>query len=193
MKKNFAFIAIASLLIVFIGCSQPSDSKTSSNEVLSKLLIGKEIAMATKAELGKNLLNAIHTKGTAGAVDFCNTRAIPLTDSMAIVKNAKVSRLSDQPRNPNNIATESFLTQIKTFKAQLSADKELKGNTIEHEGKNYQCYPIVTNGMCIQCHGKKGTDIAPETLKVIEEKYPNDQATGYTENQLRGIWVIEMD
>ena len=47
--------------------------------------------------------------------------------------------------------------------------------------------------MCLQCHGSKGIDIAPETLKVIEEKYPNDQATGYTENQLRGIWVIELD
>jgi hypothetical protein len=47
--------------------------------------------------------------------------------------------------------------------------------------------------MCLQYHGSEGTDIAPETLKVIEEKYSNDQATGYTENQLRGIWVLEMD
>jgi hypothetical protein len=178
MKKNFAIIAIASLLIVFIGCSQPSDSKTSSNEEYSPLKLGKEIAMATKGELGKNLLNAINTKGAAGAVDFCNTQAIPLTDSMAIVKNAKVSRLSDQPRNPNNLAAEPFLTQIKTFKVQLSTNEELHGNTIIHNGKNYQCYPIITNGMCLQCHGSEGTEIAPETLKVIEEKYSHDQATG---------------
>jgi hypothetical protein len=47
--------------------------------------------------------------------------------------------------------------------------------------------------MFLQYHVSEGTDIAPETLKVIEEKYPIDQATGYTEKQLRGIWVIEMD
>ena len=64
--------------------------------------------MATKGKLGKNLLNAINTKVAAGAVDFCNTQAIPLRDRMVIVKNAKESQLSNQPRNPNNIATESF-------------------------------------------------------------------------------------
>ena len=104
---------------MFIVFSQPSDSNTSSNEEYSPLKLGKEIAMATKGELGKNLLNAINTKGAAGAVDFCNTQAIPLRDSMVIVKYSKVSQLNNQPRNPNNIATESFLTFVKTFKLQL--------------------------------------------------------------------------
>jgi|TARA_B110000240_G_scaffold47236_1_gene53538 hypothetical protein len=84
MKKNFTRIALESLLIVFIGCSQPLYSNTSSNEESSPLQLEKEIAVATKGVLGKNLLNAINTKGVAGAVDFCNTQAIPLTDSMAI-------------------------------------------------------------------------------------------------------------
>ena len=106
---------------MFIGCSQPSDSNTSSNEESSPLKLGKEIAMATKGELGKNLLNAINTKGAAGAVDFCNTQAIPLRYSMVIVKYSKVSQLSNQPRNPNNIATESFLTSVKTFKLQSAS------------------------------------------------------------------------
>ena len=109
------------------------------------------------------------------------------------VKHAKVSRLSDLPRNPNNFASEPFLSQISTYKTQLLNGDKLNGNSILHEGKEYRCYPIVTNGMCLQCHGKKGTDIAPETLKVLNEKYPNDLATGYSANQLRGIWVVEMN
>ncbi|MDC1430787.1 hypothetical protein N8223_00900 [Bacteroidia bacterium] len=104
---------------MFIVLSQPSDSNTSSNEEYSPLKLGKEIAMATKGELGKNLLNAINTKGAAGAVDFCNTQAIPLRYSMVIVKYSKVNQLCNQPRNPNNIATESFLTSVKTFKLYL--------------------------------------------------------------------------
>ena len=75
--------------------------------------------MATNGKLGKNLLNAINTKVAAGAVDFCNTQAIPLRYSMVIVKYSKVNQLSNQPRNPNNIATESFLTSVKTFKLYL--------------------------------------------------------------------------
>ena len=53
-------------------------------------------------------------------------------------------------------------------------------------------YPITTNGMCLQCHGEKGTDVAPTTLTVLEALYPEDQATGYAADELRGVWVVEM-
>ena len=53
-------------------------------------------------------------------------------------------------------------------------------------------YPITTQAMCLQCHGNPESDIAPETLSAIERFYPEDLATGYGENELRGIWVVEM-
>lgn len=195
MNKHFVFTVIVALLFAFIGCSGPTNTSTTEHKppVDTDLQLGKEIALATKAVLGKHLTHAIQTKGTAGAVDFCSLQAISLTDSVGFVKHAKVSRLSDLPRNPNNFAREPFLSQISTYKTQLLNGDKLNGNSILHEGKEYRCYPIVTNGMCLQCHGKKGTDIAPETLKVLNEKYPNDLATGYSANQLRGIWVVEMN
>ncbi len=45
--------------------------------------MGRNYAGATKTELGKNLLAAIKEHGSAGAVTFCNTKAIQLTDSMS--------------------------------------------------------------------------------------------------------------
>jgi hypothetical protein len=50
-------------------------------------------------------------------------------------------------------------------------------------------YPIVTNSMCLSCHGTE-KDIAPEVAKRIIKFYPMDKATGYAENQVRGIWSI---
>ena len=60
-----------------------------------------------------------------------------------------------------------------------------------YKQNNY--YPIVTNAMCMQCHGKKDLQIKPETLAAIGEFYPEDKATGYGENELRGIWVVEQN
>jgi hypothetical protein len=51
-------------------------------------------------------------------------------------------------------------------------------------------YPIKTNSMCLQCHGNPASDIKPLTLAQIDKLYPNDLATGYSENQVRGIWSI---
>jgi cytochrome c553 len=54
-------------------------------------------------------------------------------------------------------------------------------------------YPIETNKMCLQCHGKPGTDIKVSTIEKIEKYYPMDKAKEYAENQLRGIFVVEMN
>lgn len=155
--------------------------------------VGLNIANATKAQLGKNLMAAIKEHGAPGAVTFCNTRAIPLTDSMAKEYHAYVKRVSDQPRNPGNNANETELQYIQQMKEQLANGENPKPVVAEVNGKMVGYYAIITNQMCLQCHGDKGKDILPETWANIKKAYPNDKATGYGENQLRGIWVVEMD
>lgn len=157
------------------------------------LQLGQELAMNTKKVLGKNLMGAINSKGTAEALSFCNTKAIHLTDSMAIELNAKIKRVSDKNRNPNNKANEQELAYIESAKAQLEAGEEITPQLTEIDNKLVGYYPITTNQMCLQCHGELNTDVKTETLQKIKELYPADKATGYSTNQLRGIWVVEMD
>lgn len=154
---------------------------------------GMNIALGTKAVLGKNLLTAIKTKGTDKAVNFCNERAIPLTDSMAIKLNAKIRRVSDKNRNINNLANKAELEYINLAKADLKKNGKASPKLQEIDNKMVGYYPITTNNMCLQCHGDPKTNINKETLKTINLKYPEDNAIGYTANELRGIWVITMD
>ncbi len=153
---------------------------------------GSQLAMATKSVLGKNLLEAINREGSAGALTFCNTRAIPLTDSMSIALGARIRRVSDQARNPGNRAGEEELSYIRQAKEQLRNGQEPKPAIHLQEGLAIGYYPITTNKMCLQCHGQPGKDISDDTQKAISRLYPEDQAVGYGENALRGIFVVEM-
>lgn len=154
--------------------------------------MGLNYANGTKSQLGKNLLAAIKEFGPAGAVKFCNTRAIPLTDSMAKVYKVTIKRVSDKPRNPNNKANETELSFINELKNNISNGKKLTPKVIEKDGKMIGYYAIETNKMCMQCHGRKDSDISPETYNAISKLYPADKAFNYGENQIRGIWVVEM-
>ena len=158
----------------------------------SDLERGKSYAMQTKSVLGKNLLGAIKTKGTEGALAFCNTRAYPLTDSMAQVLDVHIKRVSDRPRNPQNQANETELAYIETTKSQLEAGEKPKPKLLDLKAKVVGYYPIITNKMCMQCHGKSGEEIKPGTLTRLAELYPDDQAQNYGINELRGIWVVKM-
>lgn len=153
---------------------------------------GKAYALQTKAVLGKNLMAAINVEGTTGAVDFCNTRAIPLTDSSAQALAVHIRRVSDRPRNPDNAADSLQLEQIEAIRGDLMEGKTNAYRLIETEHEVTGFYPIMTNAMCLQCHGKKGEDVKTATLSALETLYPDDQATGYVANQLRGVWVVTM-
>ncbi|MEO9894037.1 DUF3365 domain-containing protein [Aurantibacter sp.] len=155
--------------------------------------IGLGYALATKAELGKNLMKAINKNGTVAAIEFCNTKALKLTDSMSVMKNAIIKRVSDKPRNPQNLANEEELGFINYFKKAVSAGVEIKPIVQPVNGEINFYYPITTNTMCLQCHGTPKEQMKIETLETLRKLYPSDKAIGYNVNEVRGIWVINFD
>ena len=208
--KN-AFLVLV-LLISFFSCNQ--DKKTDYISIEKKVEIqiapektpevttidtlsyadrGLQYALNTQAVLGKNLMDAIQQNGTLGALSFCNEKAYPLTDSMAVVYNANIKRVSDKPRNQSNQANDQELEYIETFK-QIIANKESPNPIVKDSDTKVEIYyPILTNAMCLQCHGQPNKSIEASTLKQLTILYPNDKATGYNVNEVRGIWSVTFD
>lgn len=155
--------------------------------------VGMEYALSAKVALGKNLMKAIQQNGPVGAVEFCNVKALALTDSISVMKNAIIKRVSDKPRNPDNAANKEELGYITYFKKLTAAGKEPKPIVKTENGEVDFYYPISTNAMCLQCHGKPKDQIQPETMTTLKNLYPNDKAMGYDVNEVRGLWAINFD
>lgn len=197
MKQIAAFALVLGTLI---GCNAENgemkeltderneELSTDNQEVLEQ---GQKIALQTQGVLGKNLVQAINTNGTEYALSFCNVRAIPLTDSMSVVQNAQIRRVSDKNRNPQNKANERELEYIMKMKEAMANGAMTEPKLVSNGDSHIGYYPILTNNMCLQCHGKVGTDITKEVSNKIKALYPSDLATGYGPNELRGIWVVE--
>jgi hypothetical protein len=192
-----ALVVVAGVLFSCAGSEAPAlhapeeeQGALGTREDLAKR--GKSFALQTQATLGKNLVAAISTSGTAGAIWFCNTRAISLTDSSAQALKVGIKRVSDRPRNPHNAADSLQLAQLEAIRSDLAQGAKEVHRLIENDGTVIGYYPIITNGMCLQCHGGVGADIQPATLSALEALYPNDEAVGYAAGQLRGLWVVTM-
>ena len=161
-------------------------------DTLEKFIkLGKKYASASKAALGKKLMSAIAKNGPDGAVEFCNINALPLTDSLSLTYGATIRRVTDKPRNPLNKASNRELIHIADFKEKLVTGNALKPVLdLNKEGQVSFYSPIITNAMCLQCHGKPEVQITPSTLSRLDKLYPEDKARGYRENQVRGIWAV---
>lgn len=163
------------------------DTKINDSLLLEK---GKMYAQTTQKVLGENLMFQLQQNGAVAALEFCNEKAYPLTDSMAIVHHAKIKRVSDKPRNTNNLANENELEYIEFFKSKIHNNESYEPILTNENGITDFYSPIVTNTMCLNCHGVPGTNIDPKVTQILNDKYPYDQATGYKENEVRGIWSI---
>lgn len=156
-------------------------------EKLGYIQLGDSITTEMQKILVQNVSSAIQQKGTEYAVAFCNTRAMPLTDSISKLYGLEISRLSDKNRNPINalqnpndhLAWEKFQTKDQSVVLQ------------DNEGNVYFYKPIYL-GMptCLQCHGGKN-DISESTFESIKLYYPDDQAIGYQMGELRGMWKLQ--
>jgi Protein of unknown function (DUF3365) len=196
MTKTMQTVFLLALtLTLFLGCKEKNngDNKVELESGPVYQERGLNYALSAKAVLGKNLIGAIKAKGTKNAVGFCNEKAFHLTDSVAVALNVHIKRVSDKPRNPKNMANKSQLDFIKAGKQLLAQGQKITPQLQELDGKIVGYYPIVTNAMCLQCHGKPDDQINKATQEKLANLYPKDKAKGYAENELRGIWVIEMD
>lgn len=153
---------------------------------------GNAIIQASFKTLSSNLKQAMSEGGVSNALKFCNIRAMPLTDSLSDHFGVTVKRVSHRPRNPGNRADSLELADIKMYINQLDASGELKPK-IHSSMNNIKFHaPIqISSQLCLNCHGTPGTDIAAADLEVLKSLYPEDEATGFSIGELRGLWVVE--
>ena len=190
----FALMGLLGATTLQVIAAEPVSTPDATTPVDADYLrYGKETAMSAKAALGSQLKQAINAGGTVFAIDFCQVNAIPITSRTAVEYNASLKRVSDLPRNPGNAASEVELEYIAATKAALATGKEPSPRLQEIGGRMVAYYPIVTNGMCLQCHGTPGEELQADTGAALKARYPEDQAIGYGLNELRGLFVVSME
>ncbi len=150
-------------------------------------------AMEAQKTLGKTLKAKIAEAGPAAAIGFCNERALPITDSVARSYGVKIQRVTDRPRNPANRASEAEAGIMASWADSLLAGRVPGPLGIAEKKAAHYYFPIQTNALCMNCHGKPEKEITPEVLTLIRETYPQDEAMGYAPDQLRGMWKISFE
>ena len=112
MKK---FMLLGSIAILFMQCG----NKVMKPEVSDRGIAVKKseissdslhsYATATKKLLMKNVAEQMQKGGPESALEYCNIEAMPLTKLISDKHGFVISRVSDQRRNPKNVANAEEL------------------------------------------------------------------------------------
>ena len=157
------------------------------------MALGDRITDASQKTLLGNVKSAMQRGGPSEAVEYCNVRAMPLTDSLSTAYGVVIGRISRRNRNPDNTPRDEIDKEIlQLYHKRYEKQQALQTRLVKGQDGHLRFYKPIFIGMptCLKCHGDPKTDIAPATLKLLDEKYPYDEARGYHQGDLRGMWKV---
>lgn len=191
MKGSTVFLVLG-MLAVFSGCqSESAHPPEQSFDPVPWLEKGSRVQAASFAVLSTRLKSSMGQSGVAGAIRYCNVAAVALIDTLSTAYDCRIRRATLQPRNPDNLANDHESAILQNWAADLEKGIEPQA-VVQNISPDTVLYyaPIRMQALCLNCHGQAGEGLTEETAQLIRELYPNDQATGYTFGDLRGMWSI---
>ncbi len=186
LKRYFPALLLISLAFASHG-GQPTNVEMDA-QATAKAAI-KNLAGALQAELK----TAMQTGGPVAAIAVCNMQALPITAQVAAGHGLNLSRVSLKTRNPANAPNAWQTDVLQDFEKRRAAGEDVNqltwSETADGGGaKEFRFMKAIpTGGVCLACHG---TALSPDISRVLNELYPDDQATGFSEGDIRGAFVV---
>lgn len=192
MKKIISLSVLSIFVFLCIGCGEKSTPQLTDQIKNGLRTDAKEFMGSLKSILVKEM----QTNGIVAAVSVCSDTAQVLTNNYGVNKGIYIKRVSFNYRNTNNQPDEFETKGLKYFEELKSRDK-LTDTTeyfevVDAEGVKTVRFmkPIMVQAPCLGCHGAV-ENIGPDVKAVLNNKYPEDKATGYQMDDLRGAVSIQ--
>jgi hypothetical protein len=140
-------------------------------------------------------MHELSTGSFEGAVAACATKAQAKTADYRRASGNDIRRVSLRRRNPANEPDAYEHRVLESFdrlpvEARPGAEHWELVRAGAREELRY-LKPLVTNTMCLTCHGEKA-EIPPAVQAVIAAEYPDDRATGFSAGDVRGAVSVRI-
>lgn len=174
--------AIPGLMLILVASGASAEAPPADPRIDE----ARKVLAPFKKHLKEALTSAL-PKGAAAAVSVCNEKA-PQLAAAASKGGIEVGRTTYRTRNPENAPAEWMKPLLDELAQAPKKEGAFAAKTLP-DGRLAYAEPIYIQPMCLTCHGAKA-NLGPDVTKILAEKYPNDQATGYKDGDFRGMfWV----
>jgi hypothetical protein len=158
------------------------------------LVEAKSIVQEFAATLTGELEAGIKEGGPVQAIAICQQRAPAIAADLSARTGWEVGRTSLKTRNSADNAPDAWEAKVLAdFDARQAAGEDVKpmahAEIVEtKDGRAFRFMKAIPVAqLCTLCHG---TDLTPEVAAALDERYPDDQARGYSIGQVRGAFSL---
>lgn len=136
-------------------------------------------------QLSSRLTAAMNEGGPSEAVEVCYRLAPRIAKEVGEIHKVRIGRSGVRLRNASN-------TPPDWAKSLVESKTESPTFVTLNNDKAAALLPIKLQPQCLMCHGPN-EQISEAVKLVLGKRYPDDQATGFRDGELRGwFWVEEL-
>jgi len=147
--------------------------------------------------LGRAMKTEMKQNGPVAAIKVCSEMSPTIAGEISREKGWKVTRVGTRVRNPMLAMPDVWEQKVlASFQARADKGESFQNMTYsewvdEPNGKAFRFMKAIgVKPVCLTCHGSP-SDIPAPVKKILSERYPHDQATGYKKGELRGAVSIK--
>lgn len=191
--KSALMLTLGAVLVA--GTAQARQEPAApSPGALPEVKASRAAAQQFGSALKDALQQAMQNGGPVSGIAVCHDKAAQIATDLSQKQDLLLGRTSLKIRNPANAPDNWELAVLKQFEARKTqgeaVDKlEFFAVIDDDQGQKTFRYmkAIPTAALCLSCHGET---LSPEVAAKLKELYPNDQARGFKEGDLRGAFTI---
>lgn len=177
----------ASIVAAILGCALVGGCRRAPEPVAQVDIDRAQAALVPfKEELVDALTEALGEGRAESAIRVCRERAPEIAAGLS-VGGVRMGRTSHKTRNPDN-APQPWMEPLLAAYLEEPIDPKPRAVRLDETTFGY-VEPIYTIHFCLSCHGPS---VEPALLEEIRSLYPQDQATGFRANELRGLFWVTM-
>jgi hypothetical protein len=181
--RNALVLAVAFGLSAVLACQQAGERDPVSRAEMER---AQETLAPFKSELVDALTGALGDGTPETAIHVCRERAPEIAARLS-VDGVEMGRTSHKTRNPAN-APRPWVEPLLAAYLEDPENAQPRAVYIDDSTVGY-VEPIYVMSFCLSCHGPQ---IEPDLLSEIQSVYPEDRATGFRANDLRGLFWVTM-
>jgi hypothetical protein len=137
----------------------------------------------------RELTEKTRASGPAFAIKSCHIDVIGIIQRIGRQEGVAAGRTSDRLRSPTNAPKPWAAALVAANKGRRARD--VPGFVVDLGDKVGVLRPIAQRPMCASCHGTADR-LQPAVRAELRDRYPRDQAVGFTEGEIRGWFWVEM-
>lgn len=183
-----ASCAVGIMILYAIGCG---GKKVEDSELA---LAARNVVDNYALELKDALYTAIEDSGVVWAVRICSEKAPEIAARYSSMPGWTVKRVSEKYRNPADAPDDFEKEALGILESRPANAGDEYYRWVDESGQRSFRFmkAIKVKATCLNCHGPRDR-FDPELVKILDEKYPDDQAYDFAIDDYRGAFSVKID